>query len=90
LLEAAATGLPLVATDIEGCRVIVRNGVNGFLVPVGDAESLALAIERLVRDPQLRKRMGEASREIAEKGFDVRKILRQWLQLYEQVLNAVV
>ncbi len=88
LLEAAATGLPLVATDIEGCRMVVRNGVNGYLVPIRDAQALADAIERLVHNPQLRLQMGKASREIVVKEFDERKILEQWLRLYEQVLSS--
>ena len=88
LLEAAATGLPLVATDIEGCRMVIRNGVNGYLVPIRDAQALADAIERLVHNPQLRLQMGKASREIVVKEFDERKILEQWLRLYEQVLSS--
>ncbi len=87
LLEAAATGLPIVATDIEGCRVVVRDGVNGFLVPVRDSSALAQAIERLVRDPVLRQSMGKASRQIAETEFDQQKILQQYLDLYRQVLS---
>lgn len=87
LLEAAATGLPLVATDIEGCRVVVRNGVNGFLVPVRDPHALADAIEKLVKNPELRRQMGKASRQIVEAEFDERRILAQWLQLYEEVLR---
>ncbi len=88
LLEAAATGLPLVATDIEGCRVVVRSGINGLLIPPQNAEALADAIERLVRDPQLRVSMGKASREIAVKEFDEQKIWGQWLDLYEKVLSS--
>ena len=87
LLEAAATGLPLVATNIEGCRMIVRDGINGYLVPTQDAQALASAIEQLVRNPELRARMGKASREIAVKEFDERKILKQWLDLYEKILS---
>ena len=87
LLEAAATGLPLVATDIEGCRMVVRDGINGYLVPTRDAQALASAIEQLVRNPELRIKMGKASREIAVKEFDERKILKQWLDLYEKILS---
>lgn len=88
LLEAAACGLPLVATDIEGCRVVVRNGVNGFLVPVRDPRALADSIEILVKDPKLRIEMGIASRKIAESEFDERIILDKWLALYDQVMNS--
>lgn len=88
LLEAAACGLPLVATDIEGCRTIVRHGENGFLVPIRDPKALADAIEQLVVDRKLRARMGQASREIAVREFDQRKILEEWLRLYERVLTS--
>jgi glycosyltransferase involved in cell wall biosynthesis len=88
LLEAAACGLPLVATDIEGCRVVVRDGVNGFLVPVRDPYALADAIETLIRKPELRRQMGIASRKIAEAEFDERIILNKWLALYDRVLNS--
>jgi len=85
LLEAAATGLPLVATDIEGCRMVVRHGENGFLIPVRDASALAEAIERLACDSALRERMGRASRAIAVDAFDETKILAQWMALYRQI-----
>ncbi len=88
LLEAAASGLPLVATDIEGCRLIVRNGVNGFIVPPKDPKLFADALERLIKNPDLRRRMGEASRKIAEEEFNERRILSQWLELYEWILNS--
>jgi glycosyltransferase involved in cell wall biosynthesis len=88
LLEAAACGLPLVATDIEGCRVVVREGVNGFLVPPRNPTALAYALERLLQDPSLRRRMGQASRHIAEVEFDERKVLAKWLALYERVLSS--
>jgi glycosyltransferase involved in cell wall biosynthesis len=88
LLEAAACGLPLVATDIEGCRVVVREGVNGFLVPPRNPTALADALERLLQDPSLRRQMGQASRHIAEVEFDERKVLAKWLALYERVLSS--
>ena len=62
LLEAAACARPLVVTDVPGCRHFVRDGVEGFIVPPEDAEALAVALERLARDPELRLRMGEAAR----------------------------
>jgi len=86
LLEAAATGLPLVATDIPGCRPIVKDGENGFLVPIRNAAALAAAVARLIRDPSLRRRMGRASREIAEREFAESVVLGQWVSLYRKVL----
>jgi glycosyltransferase involved in cell wall biosynthesis len=88
LLEAAACGLPLVATDIEGCRVVVRDGINGFIVPVKNPHALANSIETLVKNPKLRYQMGITSRKIAELEFDERVILSKWLDLYERVMNS--
>lgn len=85
LLEAAATGLPLIATDIEGCRLVVREGVNGLLVPPQDADALAQALATLLTDSPLRARMGRASREIAVKEFNELRILEQYLWLYKEL-----
>jgi glycosyltransferase involved in cell wall biosynthesis len=87
LLEAAAAGLPLVATDIEGCRLVVRPGVNGLLVPVRDSQALSIAIEQLVSNSHLCQKMGRASQQIAIEEFDEQKILRQWLAFYDRLLK---
>lgn len=84
LLEAAATGLALVGTDIPGCRMAIDPGVNGFLVPPRDGEALADALERLLRDPDLRHRMGRASRAIAVERFDERAVLDAYERLYSE------
>jgi glycosyltransferase involved in cell wall biosynthesis len=64
LLEAAAMGRPIVATDVPGCREIVRAEVNGLLVPPDDAEALAAALARLAGDAELRRRFGASSRDL--------------------------
>jgi glycosyltransferase involved in cell wall biosynthesis len=81
LLEAAAMGLPLVAADVPGCREIVADGVNGFLVPVGDAVALAAKIELLLDQPALCRRFGTASREKAVQAFDQAIVFRQTWEL---------
>ena len=58
LIEAASIGRAIVTTDVPGCREVVRDGDNGFLVPVRDAVKLALALRRLIDDPKLRRDMG--------------------------------
>jgi len=68
-LEALASGKPLVATDIPGCREAVVDGQTGFLVPPRDPAALAAALRRLIEDPELRARMGAAAREYAEQNF---------------------
>lgn len=65
LLEAMATGLPVVVTDSGGTSELVRDGVNGFIVDWGDVPALGRALDVLVRDAPLRDRMGKASRQIA-------------------------
>jgi glycosyltransferase involved in cell wall biosynthesis len=86
LIEAGACGLPLVTTDAPGCRDVVADGVNGFLVPVRDARSLAQAIARLQDDPDLRKRMGRASREKVVAEFDERIVINRTIGVYRELL----
>lgn len=74
VLEAMAMGRPVVTTDAPGCRETVRDGVNGFLVPVRDAAALAGAMERFVADPELAPAMGRESRALALEKYDVRKV----------------
>ncbi|HEX8453267.1 MAG TPA: glycosyltransferase family 4 protein [Longimicrobium sp.] len=80
VLEAMAMGRPIVTTDAPGCRETVRDGVNGFLVPVRDAAALARAMEALVVDRALVERMGRESRRIAEEKYDVHKVNRVILE----------
>lgn len=85
-MEAAAMGLPVVATDIRGCREVVGPGVNGYLTPVGDAEALARAIGRLVADPDERHAMGRASRAKAVAEFDQQRVIDITLDTYDRLL----
>lgn len=89
LLEAAACGRPLVATDIPGCRQVVIEGQNGFLVPTNDPHALADALKRLASDPILRGRMGEASRQLVLKKFTQAQVNARTLQVYQQVRGAL-
>ncbi|WP_172136080.1 glycosyltransferase family 4 protein [Adlercreutzia sp. ZJ473] len=73
-LEAMAVGRAVITTDSVGCREVVRDGGNGFLVPPRDPEAIAEAMIRLIDDPALAARMGEESRRMAEELFDVRKV----------------
>ncbi len=87
-MEAAACGVPVIATDIRGCRQAVDHGTTGLLVRLHDARSLADAIGDLARDPTRRKTMGVASRKKAEADFDDRTIIDTTLATYERVLSA--
>ena len=88
LLEAAACGRPIVATDVPGCREIVENGANGILVPVRDAVALADALEKLLSDAALRRRMGAKSRHLVETRFHVGLVIRDTLDVYESLLQT--
>ena len=85
LLEAAACGLPIVTTDAPGCREVVRDGMNGLLVPVRDAVALAAALKKLIDDAALRRRMGEQSRLRAESEFGLETVIAQTLAVYREV-----
>jgi glycosyltransferase involved in cell wall biosynthesis len=85
-MEAAASGLPVIATDIRGCRQVVSHGESGLLVPPHDPARLAKGIEELVADPDLRRRMGVAGRFKAEAEFDDRAVVATTLAAYERVL----
>lgn len=87
LIEAAASGRPIVTTDSPGCREIVRHGENGLLVPVRDAASLAAAIHRLMEEPKLRREMGLRGREIVEAEFSVEQVVKETLALYRELLS---
>ena len=85
LLEGAAIGLPLVTTDTVGCRDIVVDGLNGYLVPVKDSVNLALAIEKLIRDKDLREKMGNESFKLAKSKFSSKIINSQTISLYNEL-----
>ena len=83
LLEGAAAGRPLIATDVPGNREVVRHGDNGLLIPVRDPGALAAAIEELAGDPERRIAMGHASRTLAEAEFSDDAVARATLAIYE-------
>lgn len=85
LLEAAACGRPLVASDTPGCREIVRDGETGLLVPPRDAPALAAALRRLVGDPALRLRMGRAGRRLVETDFSQDHVVDRTLAVYREL-----
>ncbi|MGD9547769.1 MAG: glycosyltransferase family 4 protein [Candidatus Krumholzibacteriia bacterium] len=87
LLEAAATGLPLVASDVAGCRPVCRPGRNGLLVAPRDVRGLAGAMSRLAADPGLRRSLGEGSRALVLEEFTEDRIAALTLDLYRTVLD---
>lgn len=87
LLEAAACGRPMIATSVPGCRAVVRDGVNGLLVPVDNAPALAGALERLARDAGARTRFGREARRIAELEYAASRIGPTVVSLYDTIIG---
>lgn len=87
-MEAAAMSLPIVATDIRGCRQVVSDGETGYLVPVRDAVGLAEALGAIVVDDARRKAMSTAARIKAEREFDQQRVIDITLGVYEQLLGT--
>ncbi|MBU0512919.1 MAG: glycosyltransferase [Chloroflexi bacterium] len=86
ILEAMAASLPVVATAVGGTPEVVLDGVTGLLVPPRDPDALAKAILRLLGDPGLRLRMGQAGRERVEKHFAISETVRKTEALYQKLL----
>lgn len=88
LIEAAASGRAVVTSDVPGCRDALEPGVSGLLVPPRDATALADAVHELGFDGPRRMAMGRAGRALAERDFDIRKIVRKQLDVYDSLLPA--
>ncbi len=89
LLEAAACGRPIVATNVPGCREIARENVNALLVPPDNAQALADAIARLADDKELRRKFGEAGRRLVENEFSADRIGSETVALYDRLLGLM-
>jgi glycosyltransferase involved in cell wall biosynthesis len=87
LLEAAACGRAIVATDVPGCRVIARDGINALLVPPDDPVALAEAIDHLARNPALRQTFASAGRRMVEEEFSSARIGAETVALYDNLLG---
>lgn len=88
LIEAAACGRPIVTTDVPGCREVVRDGVEGLLVPARDARALADAIAALAADPERRARMGAAARARAEAEFGNERVIAATHAVYAELVAS--
>jgi glycosyltransferase involved in cell wall biosynthesis len=87
VLEAMSSGKPVVCTDAGGDREMVRDGVNGYVVPMRDSRALAEKVNLALSDPDMRSRMGAASRRIAEEEFDWKLIAARTKRVYEELLK---
>lgn len=89
LIEAAASGRPIITTDHPGCRDSIINGVTGLLVPVGDVNALVKSISSLLNDPNLCNQMGIAGRKLAEEKFDIKQVVTQHMSIYDNLLEKI-
>jgi len=88
VLEALACGTPVVATAVGGIPEQLRDGVTGFLVPVGDANAMAEAIRRLLTDRALRVQLGDNAAEDARRRFDLNRQVDSYLDWYRKILET--
>jgi glycosyltransferase involved in cell wall biosynthesis len=87
LLEAGAMEIPMVVTDINGCKDVVQQNINGLLFKKGDAGELIMAIEKYISYPTLKKIHGNSARSIIQAQFVQQKIWKGLLDLYNNMLN---
>ncbi len=87
LLEASACSVPIVSTDVPGCREIVRDGYNGYLIPVRNPKKIAEAIAILLNDKEMIEVMGANGRKLVEEHFSSKIIVKQTLDLYVNLLK---
>lgn len=87
LIEACAIGRPIVTTDNIGCKDVVTDSVNGYLVPVKDANALADKIKLLIDDKESRIKMGKESRSIAEREFSIDDVIKKHLDIYQELIS---
>jgi glycosyltransferase involved in cell wall biosynthesis len=88
LIEAAASGLPIVTSDIAGCKDVVEDGFSGILVPPRDLHALKRALTRLINDNEFRRLTGERSRAIAEQRFSLVTYVDNLFKIYDALLAS--
>ena len=85
LIEATAIGRPIITTNSIGCKDVVDDGINGFLIPVKDVDALVEKLRVLIDDKELRRKMGKAAREKAEREFSLDKVIEKHLSIYNEL-----
>lgn len=90
ILEYMATGMPVVATDVGGNKELINEGMNGFLVPNEDYYAMADKLCRLLKDPHLRKNMGESGKRMISERFGWEKVILDYENYYETLLGSAL
>lgn len=88
LMEAMATGLPIVSTQHSGIPELVENGVSGFLVPERDVDALIEKLGYLIEHPNIWSAMGKAGRAYVEKHYDINKLNAQLIEVYRHLQSS--
>ncbi len=87
LVEAAASGRPIITTDVPGCRDIVQPEINGLLVPAKNSMALAAAMEKLIINPELRRMLGQKGRELVKDEYALETVIQQTLTIYDLLIT---
>lgn len=88
VLEAMASGKPVVTTNVGGNKEAVLHGVTGFIVPPENSDELALALKKILLDDNLRQRMGDAARQRVEEHFSAQQMVKRTEEIYEKLLRS--
>ena len=88
LIEATAIGRPIITTNSIGCKDVVDDGLNGYLIPIKDVDALVEKLKVLIENKELRQTMGEAAREKAEREFSLDMVVEKHLQIYNELING--
>ena len=89
LMEAQATGLPVISTFHSGIPEVVIHGKSGFLVPEKDVDALAERLEYLIEHPEIWPEMGKEGRKFVEKKYDIKKLNQQLVEIYQDLLKGL-
>jgi len=88
VLEAMSVGLPIVATDVGGIPEAVEHGLNGFLIPPRSPQQMAIALLKLIHDPELREKLSIQARKRAVERFSIKAMIKAYQALYEEVISG--
>ena len=86
-MEAMAIGIPVIGTDIVGCRTLIHDRVTGLLFPVDDAASLADKLALLVSDMRLRIKIGHNGRALVRSSYTAERMAARYVDLYKSLMN---
>ena len=87
VIEAEAIGRPIITTDSVGCRDTVVDGKNGYMIPIKNSDALAVALKKLIDNPESRQQMGKNAREFAVSKFDINDVVKVHLDIYKAIIQ---